>query len=786
MIAIILDKGENPAALRRIISAINRPDARQISIIEHKEKVTEYKSVVLVGAKIIGKYLGAGVVGRNAAMQIEGVWYFTLPDVNRLHSGDSAIRAANQIVRALDSVLNPNFAIDSVPYAILSRVGQLRQLADECLKSTYLAFDFETNNKVQTRDPEFLCTMLGICIVPNFTWCLPNWMLYDKECLAILQEIFSDSKLTKIAHNLAFDIKCLLRLGITPKGRYGCTKILCQLYNENFGNGLKEAVDIFLPQFSGYDYKVDYSGDVTPLYRYLAIDCHATLYLYCMFVQHMCEDQKLYVAYRNLYMPSCMVLKDLEWEGCEVSKKHLDTMAEKVQGYITERLQEIQEMPEVIGFVVNKNVGMVRAAIQDFKDKIAERTPKVKAPDTDKHIGNWKEKIRQYQNGELFCVDTCDVNSPKVLAELLYTELGFNLPNPMRDGASSNSTDKEALDDIDHPIGVKIRSIRTMEKMVSTFYKGISEKIIDGKIYAGFNQTGTSTGRLSSNSPNMQNIPTRVSIDDDQVKDCVKGVKKGFIAPEGYVVMQADLSQAELRVIAHLSKDENMIDAYRKNLDLHAITGSRIAGMQDDFEGFLASPIYRENRVTAKSANFGLVYKISPDGYINYIKLMTGKKITPAVEKLHRASVFGAYPRLLEWHKEYEDYVRAHGNVRTLFGVKRHLPKINSRDRGDVAEALRLAINSPVQGTIGGYAQWVMVWLKMRLDPRVRMWSTVHDSILFYVPTELIDTTAEIIFESSTTMPISPFFDSEDFSVPLKMDIEIGPNYGELSEYKIN
>lgn len=507
-LAIIINKDDNYNAVNRILNAINHPEIAKIERIfegtAKKELTTGYSHVLLVGTEMIKKYLGAGVAGRNAVIQLDNVWYFTMPNPAALYTQSVAIRAANQVIRAIQSLDNPNFYLPKIPKYEISTYYELEQLVDECLKSEFMSFDFETNNMLQTRHPDFKATCLGICFTPGFSWIIPQWMLYDEDCLIELKRIFCDQKLTKIAHNLSFDYKVLKRLGITPKGRYSCTKILSWLIDENTPNGLKEAVDWYLPDFSGYDYHVDFSKDVDQdLYEYLAIDAHVTLCLYCIFIKELSKDQALYVAFRNIYMASLPVLAEMEWGGCYVDKNYLDIESARIENLITQRVNEIQEMPEVQGWVISKNKELVAEAIQELTDKIATRKLKFTNPD-DRYILDWTDKIKKYKSGELYCIDSCDVNSPKVLAELLYTKNGFNFPNPMREdkGAKgkkkveSNSTDKDALNDIDHPIGQKLRAIRTLEKMNGTYYKGISELVIDGKIYANFNQTGTVTARL--------------------------------------------------------------------------------------------------------------------------------------------------------------------------------------------------------------------------------------------------------------------------------------------------
>ena len=158
--------------------------------------------------------------------------------------------------------------------------------------------------------------------------------------------------------------------------------------------------------------------------------------------------------------------------------------------------------------------------------------------------------------------------------------------------------------------------------------------------------------------------------------------------------------------------------------------------------------------------------------------------ITKADAQLHADSVFGAYPNIKKWHQQYKDLVTKDGYVRNLFGVKRRLPEIWSTDQQKVSSAVRLAINNPVQGTIGLWAQWLMIWLKLRLPPSVMIWSTVHDSIVLYVPTDMVEEVSEVIKELETEIPTQLYFDMETLAVPLKMDIEVGDSYGNLSEIK--
>lgn len=977
MFGIIINKDDSVAVVRRVISAVNHPNIQKLQIRQEdkarKNLSEDLTHVLLVGTEMIKKYLGAGVPGRNSAIFHEGRWYFTLPNATALVIKDVMTKAAFQILRACNAFDNPEFKLPEVPYFVLETKEHLRQFVAEALKSPFISFDFETNNMLQPRHPDFRVTVLSVTVTPGFAYMVPDYLFYtdvsagviDLETQEIVRPLFTGNHI-KVAHNIDFDSRVLRHLGIRLKLPYWCTKIMARKIDENESAGLKECIDRYIPEYSGYDYGVSFStGFTLALCKYAAIDTHGTLLLFFHFFKILSGDPKLYTNMRNLAMPASEVLVDMQYNGCYVDVNYLEDQITKIKSIISRRWKEIQDMPDIQAFVIRYNEAETAKAINDLQAKIDARLGResgkkqiaiqakiseaeaklltlkaqeiikkadekrittleerianfklaIEQPKEDAFVSNWQSMIENLRTGQTTLVEEVDLNSTKVLNLLFYTELGLGLPIPLkaegREMVEKMSTDAQALDDIDHPVAMKLRELRTIQKMLSTYYESIKELSIEGKLYPGFNQTGTVTGRLcvagdtmvltrkglvdiksivngkqklkvlthskryrpivnwwnkgeeqmyrvetnsnkeikctlahifqtvkgwqplsaltagdllmtwngytytsspitsiqpvgietvydievsddhsyvgngivnhnSSQNPNLQNLPSRVKFDDEEVAEIVKGVKKAFKAPEGYVVMQADLSQAELRVIASLSEDENMINAYLEGKDLHAITGSRIVGMQDDFEAFLKSEKFKPARTIAKSANFGLVYKISPKGYIQYIKAQTGRVISPSEEKVHRASVFGAYPNLSKWHERYEGLVKKYGYVRTLFGTKRNLPEIFSRDERKQGDAIRYAINSPVQGTIGEYALWLMIWLKHRLPSSVSMWLTVHDSVVLYVPTHLVEEVSAIIKETEADIPFGQYFYGEFLKVPLKVDIEIGPKYGEF------
>ncbi len=801
-IAIVYNHEESPMPIRRVLSTINHMAVHQVTFVPADPKkfkasakknptplrIDGAKAVLLVGTDIINAALGS-VRGRNAAVEVDGVWYLTINNMSALFFPDIALDSAKQFLKAIKIIDDGGYRYPKVERYLITNLIELQDMVDEAIKADYVAYDYETNNELKVHSPTFRTTCLVICYTPGFVWVLPEELLYAPGCSEILSQLFS-APLVKIAHNASFDIKILWKHGVKVKHRLACTKLMSFIIDENTSSGLKENIDKYLPEFSGYDHKADFNKVDDTLYEYASIDAHCTLLLYCIFMREIVEDDFFYPMYRNIYIPAMEVLAEMEFKGANLDVPYLDESITNIEKEIEYRISEFAQIPEVKKFVILKNEESVQETIDELQAKIDNRAIKFTSED-EKFRVNWTNRIKNLRVGEEVVYQECNIGSPKELAELLYSDKGFGFKKPMRPTgafkngkrvfAESDSTDKEALNDIDHPVGEMIRVIRSFQQLLGTFYKSIREKEVDGMLYAAFNQTGTVTGRLSSSDPNLQNLPTRIHLNDDTLKKVVKGVKKAFVAPPGYNILAADLSQAELRVIAHYSQDENMIEAYNKGLDLHAITGQRIAKVPT-FDEFLKSPDYKKFRTIAKSANFGLVYDISDDGYIEYIKAQTGETITKPTALLHREAVFGAYPKLKVWHKDMETLVRTDGFVRTIHGLKRRLPGVYSSNQKEVGDAIRLAINNPVQGTIGLYALWLIIWIKHRY-PDFRLFTTVHDSIVGYCPIGLEDEVYEDLKNTKTNLPTKKYLRIADLSVPLVVDVEIGKNYGETEEF---
>ncbi len=284
----------------------------------------------------------------------------------------------------------------------------------------------------------------------------------------------------------------------------------------------------------------------------------------------------------------------------------------------------------------------------------------------------------------------------------------------------------------------------------------------------------TVTGIASSRNPNLQNLPNTAKLTNELEKHIVGLVKGNFVPPEGHYIMQMDYSQLELRLAAEFAKEDTMIDAYKHDKDLHAVTGAKLSG--HTFEEFMKLPKdeIKRYRTNAKPANFGLLYGQGAPGFMIYAKQNYGVDMSLDEAKKVRNEFFALYPKLLEWHEVYKAKAKKYGCVRTFLGQKRRLPNIHSRDEYLVAEAERHAINAPIQGSGGELNLFGMALLRHRLDKRVKIINNIHDSVMFYVPEDLFEESIEIIRETAENLPLQEFFHKDFKYVKLKVDFEAG------------
>jgi DNA polymerase-1 len=350
-----------------------------------------------------------------------------------------------------------------------------------------------------------------------------------------------------------------------------------------------------------------------------------------------------------------------------------------------------------------------------------------------------------------------NINSTQQLGTILFEKMGLNATKKKGGGYSTSADVLESLRDTDPIIGY-ILDYRQLSKLKSTYVDALPALINPktGRLHTSFNQTRTTTGRLSSSDPNLQNIPIR--------SEQGKQIREAFIAPEGSFLLSADYSQIDLRSLAHLSQDENLLGAFRRDEDIHAATAAQLYGVTP-------SQVTPDMRRLAKTVNFGVIYGMSEYGLEQATELSreeAGKFI---------ASYFEKYPGVKRYLELTKDQARSQGYVETLLGRKRIIPEINSANRQIREAAERMAINMPVQGTSADIIKKAMVDIYREMLKRglkSKMLLQVHDELVFEVPEAELDEIRRLVPDLMVN--------AVKLSIPLKVDCKVGPNWGEMGK----
>ena len=346
-----------------------------------------------------------------------------------------------------------------------------------------------------------------------------------------------------------------------------------------------------------------------------------------------------------------------------------------------------------------------------------------------------------------------NINSPKQVGELLFDKLKLD-DKAKKSRTGQYSTSEEVLMALKekHEIVGLILEYRELKKLISTYISALPEYIaVDGKIHTTYNQTVTATGRLSSSNPNLQNLPIR--------SERGKLIREAVIPDEGCLFLSADYSQIELRLLAHMSKDEHLLHAFRSGQDIHAATAARI--FRKPIE-----EISKDERRKAKTANFGIIYGISAFGLAQQLDC-------PRAEARQLIDdYFAAFPGVIQYIEKQKEIARERGFAETLFGRKRYLPDILSNNATVRSFAERNAVNAPIQGTAADIIKIAMVAIHRRLkeeDLKAQMIMQVHDELNFNVPEAEVERVREIV--------VSEMQNAVHLSIPLIADCGVGKNW---------
>ena len=505
------------------------------------------------------------------------------------------------------------------------------------------------------------------------------------EAIEILKEFkafFQNESIEKIGQNLKFDLSVLSMYGIEVKGKLFDTMIAHYLVQPELRHGMDYLAEIYLKYRTiHYDDLVGQGKnqqsirevDTARLCDYAAEDADITFRLKSILEKEIYTNGLQHLFY-DIEMPLMRVLAEMEKAGVRIDSEALQQSSETLTSEMTRLEQEIQQM-----------AGM------EF-----------------------------------------NVSSPKQVGEVLFEQLKID-EKAKKTKTGQYSTSEDVLEKLrsKHPIVDKILDYRGIKKLLSTYIDALPLLINSktGKIHTSYNQTVTSTGRLSSTNPNLQNIPIR----DAQGKE----IRKAFIPDDGGVFMSVDYSQIELRIMAHLSGDPNMIGAFLDGNDIHAATAAKIYKIP-------LSEVTTDMRRKAKTANFGIIYGISIFGLSDRLN------IPRAEAKELIDGYFETYPQVKEYMDASIQRAKKLGYVETLLGRKRFLSDINSQNSIVRGFAERNAINAPIQGTAADIIKIAMVRIQRRFEQekfRAKMIIQVHDELNFTVPTDELGIVRKVVVE---------------------------------------
>lgn len=816
----------------------------ELSIVNPRIVVTlgEYAMNVLTGLKGITKQRGEVV---DALPSITNVKVLPTYGLAYTSYNDKAVEDfAKDIEKAYSYCLGIKKEVKTTQIVLCDTLDKIEDVIEYIQETKVVAFDFETteiDDKVGLyADPNFTATCLSLSFQAGSSYVIPlnhfESPYTDKQQRGILRvlasEIFCNAEIKKIAHNAKFDMHVWNRLGM-PKmtGKIYDTMLMHHLIDEVSPHGLKPISADLFPDTKDYEKEIKaYKWHLIPmrlLAPYAGTDTDLTFRIEAYFETILMESPELYNIFRNLTCPALKALFDAEVNGMLLDRTYLESNIIKARQILLDMEEELNDIPTVKKYVQAKTkeakdeaLNVLHDKIQALKDKSAEslkskrlvleeqleklteadilkgkettikaKIAKLELETADKLKANtlkYLDKITAITTGIERCYTGLNFASSSQLSELLYTSRGFGFNRPK--GEEGTATGESVIKQLQDTTGFVplLMAYRSVAKTLGTYMVGM-EKLTDSNnlVHTTYSLSGTSTGRLASKAPNLQNVPRGSTLKDERVVEVVGSIKKMFITRPDHYLVQVDYSQAELRLAAFFSKETVMLRAYADGKDLHTLTAMSASNLtEEDFYG-LPKEKQKELRTGAKAGNFGLLYGMGWKGFKDYARDTYGVTYTDKEAQAYRDAFFNTYPNLLVWHENYRQLAKKDGYVTTLFGRRRHLTNIYSADEFKRAEDERAAINSPIQGTAGEFTVFAIALLRNRLPLEVSLVNTVHDSIIFQIPKNMMDIAIPIIKETCENLPIEKYFGVSLGDMSMKVDVEYSEtNWKELKPYE--
>ena len=609
-------------------------------------------------------------------------------------------------------------------YHIIKNKKELKKLIACCKATGYACCDYETNAE-PIYNKSFKPTILSVSWMPGFGASIPldhfetkdytspgwNW---KKMLRKFGEEVIENYDIVKVAWNWKFDDQINQKYQIFYRGTCLDGMLAKYVLNEEKPNDLKSMVRRYLPEYGNYEKQDAFDKipwdqkELDPLCHYGCQDTDYTLRLMIFFEKKLI-DLGLYSTFRNLIMSASRVLTSVEKNGLYLDREFNNQLLETYKPKIDAARQAIYDLPRVKKFEKKYNQEKIDKYIQSIESELEELD--YNDPKDKRKIASREQKISNIKAGifttkkEQELIRPINLGSPVDLPALMYSERGFHFDVIKNNESGKPSTDEETLTNLrltvknpDSPKAVFLDSLlelRGLEKMYKTYIEGWHEKTQDDdRLHGRFLIHGTTSGRLSSAEPNAQQIP-KTSVDPN--------IKKQLVAPKGTLYIASDFSQAELRIMAHLSGDETYLNAFNSGQDPHlAIAATKYHVSYDEAlkiyedENHPDHKIWKVRRKQAKQIAFGLIYGIGAK--LLAVKLSDPKSgiiVTPEEAQKEMDVFFGQHPKLKTFLKKQEKFLRKNGYLVSLFGRKRRLPQIYSSDKGEEAYALRLALNFP-------------------------------------------------------------------------------------------
>ncbi len=604
----------------------------------------------------------------------------------------------------------PRKTISSAGYRLIITTDQLREVADQLLTLKGFALDTETTS-INAMSAKLVGVSLSweegeACYIPvGHAPEVAGKQVLLNDLQQYLGPLLDDPGIEKWGHNIKYDMIVLLRHGLIIAGKLYDTMVASYVLNSERHSHSLSAIALEMLQHASTEFKdVVGHGKKACTFDQVKLDIAA---------EYACEDASL------TYLLHEQLLEKVKTSG-------LEELFYKLEMPLVSVLMRM----EMAGVKIDAFLLNQLAADYEIKLKVMEE--------------------------EIFAMSGANfnINSPKQLAEVLFERLNLPVIKKTKTGASTNV---DVLNELatQHPLPEKILAYRSLAKLKSTYLDALPKLVNQetGRVHTSYNQTVAATGRLSSSDPNLQNIPIRGQEGAN--------IRRAFVGEGDNLIMSADYSQIELRILAHLSEDQELLAAFDRGDDIHTLTAARI------FE-VLPLMVTSDMRREAKVVNFGVLYGMSPYGLARELK------IDRTTAKAYIDNYFSTYAQVKIYFEQLVAKAEKHGYVSTMLGRRRYLPEINSRNPNRREMARRMAVNSPIQGSAADLIKLVMINLDHRLESegwKSRMIMQVHDELVFEVVPAEVESLREMVRREMTEIV--------SLRVPLVVDIGVGKNWQE-------